>query len=295
MNDSITSVPGVEVGHWAHDRAMTGCTVVVFPEPNTAAAEARGAAPATREYALLQHGMRVEQIQAVLLTGGSAFGLAAADGVVAGLERDGRGHETPVGRVPIVPGAVIFDLFDDFEARPDSSSGLFGYSSRSAEPVASGLVGAGRGATVAKWRGLERRLPGGLGSAAQRVGSATVGALVVANAAGDIFALDGRPLTGGPHAPGPPQLTPEAFTNTTLVVLATDATLGRTELGRLIVRSHDALGACVRPVHTRYDGDVVFAVSAGSVEEDVDALGEAAFVATATAIEDAVVSSANSG
>lgn len=295
MSDSITSVPGVEVGHWAHDRAMTGCTVVVFPEPNVATAEARGAAPATREYALLQLGMRVEQVQAILLTGGSAFGLSAADGVVAGLEADGRGHETPVGRIPIVPGAVIFDLFEDFETRPDAASGFAAYSARSSQPVESGLVGAGRGATVAKWRGFDQRMPGGLGSAARRVGGATVGALVVANAAGDVFGIDGRPLTGGPHAPGPPQLTPEAFTNTTLVVLATDAGLGRAELRRLTVRAHDALGACVRPVHTRYDGDVVFAVSTGSIDEDVDALGEAAFVATAAAIEDAVSSSAESG
>ena len=108
-NETITAIPGIRVGHWTDTENMTGCTVVVLPEPNVIAGEARGAAPGTREFALLQPGMRVEQAQAILLTGGSAFGLSAADGVMRGLEADGRGHETPVGRVPIVPGAVIFD------------------------------------------------------------------------------------------------------------------------------------------------------------------------------------------
>ena len=107
MNDTITAVPGVEVGHWTNSEAQTGCTVIVFPEPNVAAVEVRGAAPGSRETALLQPGMRIEQIQAITLSGGSAFGLAAADGVVRGLEEDGRGHETPAARVPIVPGAVV--------------------------------------------------------------------------------------------------------------------------------------------------------------------------------------------
>lgn len=287
-NESITAVSGVRVGHWNDREAMTGCTVVVLPEPNVVAGEARGAAPGTREFALLQPGMRVEQAQAILLTGGSAFGLSAADGVMRGLEADGRGHETPVGRVPIVPSAVIFDLFPDFGARPGPDEGEAAYRAASSDPVESGLFGAGTGATVAKWRGFEHRRPGGLGTALRTAGDASVGALAVVNAVGDVYSLEGESLTGGEPEPGPPSLTPEAFTNTTLIVLATDAALSRLQLFRLVVRAHDALAACLRPVHTDFDGDVVFAASVGAETAEVHTLAEAAFGATGRAIENAV-------
>lgn len=293
MNDTITSIIGIEVGHWTDREAMTGCTVVVLPEPNVVTADARGAAPGTREYALLQPGMRVEQAQAILLTGGSAFGLAAADGVVRGLEADSRGHDTLVGRVPIVPAAVLFDLYPDFHTRPGPEQGEYAYRAASSGPVESGLVGAGTGATVAKWRGFEHRRPGGLGSAIRSTGEANVAVLVAVNAVGDVFTLEGESLTGGEAETGPPNLRPEAFTNTTLVVVATDAALGRIELSRLVVRAHDALAACIRPVHTRFDGDVVFGASVGEVAPDVEALSEAAFVATARAVEDAIRTSAD--
>ncbi len=292
MNDTITAVAGVTVGHWTDEAARTGCTVVVFPEPNVASVEVRGAAPGSRETALLEHGMRVQQIQAILLTGGSAFGLAAADGVVRGLEADGRGHETPVTRVPIVPAAVVFDLQPGQSVRPGPDQGEAAYRSASDDPVVAGLIGAGTGTTVAKWRGFEHMRPGGLGSAIRPAGEAKVGALVVLNAVGDIFNVEGEPLTGGDHEPGPPHLMPEAAANTTLVVIATDAALARAELSRLAVRSHDALAVCVRPVHTRFDGDIVFAVSCGEGGGDVETLAEAAFGATAAAVERAVRASA---
>lgn len=293
MNDTITAIPGIRVGHWTDLEALTGCTVIDLPEPNVVTAEVRGAAPGTREYALLQPGMRVEQIQSILLTGGSAFGLAAADGVVRALVAEGRGHQTPVARVPIVPAAVLFDLIPgDPEVRPGPEQGEAAFRAATSDPVESGLVGAGTGATAAKWRGLEHRRPGGLGSALRRSGDAMVGSLVAVNAIGDVFTLAGEPLTGGPHEPGPPQFIPDAFTNTTLIVVATDAALDRVGLSRMVVRAHDALAACVRPSHTGYDGDVVFAVSCGDGEGDVDALSEAAFGATAEAIERAVRASA---
>ncbi|HEX5694874.1 MAG TPA: P1 family peptidase [Acidimicrobiia bacterium] len=293
MNDTITAVPGVTVGHWSDEEARTGCTVVVFPEPNVASAEVRGAAPGSRETALLEHGMRVQQIQAILLTGGSAFGLAAADGVARGLEADGRGHVTPVIPVPIVPAAVVFDLhIGDPSVRPGPDHGEAAYRAATSEPVPSGLVGAGTGTTVAKWRGFEHMQPGGLGSAIRSAGESIVGALVVLNAVGDIFTIQGEPLTGGDHEPGPPNLIPEAIANTTLVVLATDAAMARAELSRLAVRAHDALAACIRPVHTRFDGDIAFAVSCGPGEGDVETLAEAAFGATAAAVERAVRGSA---
>lgn len=268
---------------------MTGCTVVVFPEPNVAAVEIRGAAPGTRETALLQPGMRVETIQAILLTGGSAFGLGAADGVMAELEAAGRGHQTPVGPVPIVPTAVIFDMFlGDPRIRPGPAEGAAAFRSASASPVEMGSVGAGAGATVAGWRGMEAFAKGGLGSACEAVGDALVGALAVVNAVGDVFTLEGDPLTGGPLVPGPPAMLPDPATNTTLVVVATNARLGRTDLMRVAVRAQDALAVCLRPGHTRYDGDAAFAVSCGDVEASVDLIGEAAFVATGRAIEAAL-------
>ncbi len=292
MNETITAVPGVEVGHWTDSAAMTGCTVVVLPEPNVIAGEIRGGAPGSRETALLQPGMSVTQAQAVLLTGGSAFGLAAADGVMRGLAEDDRGHDTGVGvRVPIVPAVVLFDLMvGDGTVRPGPDEGYQAYRSASVEPVEVGAVGAGTGATAAKWRGFEHTVPGGVGSATSVAGDAVVGALAVLNPIGDVFTAHGEPLTGGDPVPGPPNLVPSDLGNTTLVVLATDASLDRAELGRLIVRVHDALAVCIRPVHTRYDGDAVFAVSTGGLDADRDALGEAAFAATAAAIENAVTS-----
>ena len=143
---------------------------------------------------------------------------------------------------------------------------------------------------AAKWRGLEHSQPGGLGSATRPVGDATVGAIVAVNAIGDVFTVGGEPLTGGSHEPGPPALVPQAFVseNTTLVVVATDGAFNRIELTRLVVRAHDAIAACIRPAHTRWDGDIVFAVSCGDVEADCDFAAEAAFGATAAAIEAAV-------
>jgi L-aminopeptidase/D-esterase-like protein len=289
MNQTITAVPGVRVGHHTDNVALTGVTVVDFPEPNTAAAEIRGGAPGTREYGLLQPGMTVQSIQSIVLAGGSAFGLAAADGVVKELEKAGRGFPTLSGPIPIVPAAIIFDLaVGDSNVRPGPGEGANAFRALSSAPAAQGGVGAGTGATVAKWRGSQHVRPGGIGSFSLQVGEATVGALVVANALGDVFTLEGDALTGGLHASGPPATPPIPGEQTTLVVLATDAAATRVELSRLIVRAHDALGATLRPAHTRFDGDIVFAVSCGQIEADLDALGEAAFQAVGRSVERAI-------
>ena len=290
---TLTSVPGIGVGHWTDAEARTGVTVVTLPEPNRVVAEVRGAAPGSRELALLGPGMRVEEIQAIVLTGGSAFGLASVDGVVQALEADGRGHEALKGPVPIVPAAVIYDLLaGDSTVRPGPEEGAAAYAAASSDPVEMGSVGVGTGALVAGWRGFEHMRRGGLGSAATRAGDATVGALAAVNAVGDVFTLEGEPLTGGPAKPGPPAGPPAPLENTTLVVVATDARIGRNDLLRLAVRAQDAIAACIRPGHTRYDGDVAFAVSCGETEADLDAVGEAAFVAVGEAIEAAVRSAA---
>ena len=287
MNTTLTSVPGIEVGHWTDPVGITGCTVIVLPEPNVVAAETRGGAPGSREMALLEPGMIVEQCHAILLGGGSAYGLAAADGVMRELERDGRGFQTRAGLVPIVPAAVIFDLAEgDASARPDASAGASAYRSRSADPVPLGRVGAGIGATAAKWRGGS--LATGVGSAAVTIAGARVAALVVVNAIGDVFTLEGEALSGGPAVAGVPHFMPEWGESTTLVVVATDASFSRSELTRVAVRGQDALAVCLRPSHTRFDGDTCFAVSCGGAEAPLDLVAEGAFEAVGRAVESAV-------
>ena len=282
---TLTSVAGVEVGHWTDRAAVTGVTVITFPEPNRAVVELRGAAPGSRETALLRPEMRVETIQALVFVGGSAFGLAAADGVVRELEEDGRGHPTPLARVPIVPAAVIYDLgIGDPSARPGPAAGADAYRNRSEDVVAQGNVGAGMGAMIANWRGPEAVRKGGLGSSAVRAGDVTVGALAVVNAVGDVFDLDGVALSHGPTRPSWELAKPPGTSNTTLICVATDGALGTTDLLRVAVRAQDAVAACVRPGHSRYDGDAAFAVSCGSREANPDAVGEAAFVAVGEAI-----------
>lgn len=287
MNYTLTAIPGIEVGHWTDPVALTGCTVVVLPEPNVVTAETRGGAPGSREMSLLAPGMVVEQCHAIVLSGGSAFGLAAADGVMQELEADGRGFDTRAGKVPIVPAAVLFDLAEgDGSVRPGPEEGATAYRERSSAPVPLGRVGAGTGATASKWRGT--RIPTGLGSAVVEMAGARVAALVALNAIGDVFTLEGEPLSGGPHVAGVPRFMPVWGENTTLVIVATDAAFGRAELTRLAIRGQDALSVCLRPSHTRFDGDTCFAVSAGVATAPLDLVAEAAFEAVGRAIESAV-------
>jgi L-aminopeptidase/D-esterase-like protein len=288
---TLTAVPGIRVGHHTDRDAVTGVTVVALPEPNLAVADLRGAAPGTREVALLVvPGMRIGTIQAIVLSGGSAFGLASADGVVAALEAEGRGHPTPMGVVPIVPTAIIYDLMiGRSDVRPGPAEGAAALAAATTDPVPLGSVGAGTGATVAGWRGREAIRQGGVGSAAVPAGDGVVAALTVVNAVGDVFTLEGRPLTGGSPVPDWADAEPPTpMTATTLVVVATDLSLGRVELQRMAVRAHDALGACLRPGHTRYDGDAAFVVSCGEVAADADLAGEAAFRAVGEAIVAAI-------
>jgi L-aminopeptidase/D-esterase-like protein len=286
-NETITAVLGVEVGHWTDLEAATGVTVISLPEPNRVAVEARGGAPGTRETALLAPGMKVETVQAIVFSGGSAFGLATADGVMREVAADGRGHPTPAGPVPIVPAAILYDLIVGAAQPPDAAAGAAAYRARTSEAVMQGSVGAGTGATVAKWRGFESMRKAGIGSAAVSVGDCILGVLVALNAVGDVIDLDGNWITGGTDDE-PSQGMPGFRQNTTLVLIATDANLTKSDLLRLSVRSHDALAATLRPAHTRYDGDIVFAASCGEEVADLDLLGEAAFTSVAAAIVNAV-------
>jgi L-aminopeptidase/D-esterase-like protein len=273
----ITDVAGVRVGHWTGER--TGVTVVLLPPGTTGSGEVRGGAPATRELALLEATRTVAQVDAVVFTGGSAFGLAAADGVMHHLAAQSRGVLTRAGPVPIVPTAAIFDLSVDSTERPGAAEGAA--AAAAAEPgpeLARGSVGAGRGARVGMWRGADHAVAGGLGSASARVEGATVGALAVVNAVGDVLDRDGRILAGSTAPPDGPAF-PEPLADvehTTLVLVATDARLTKSDCFLLAQTGHHGLARALEPSHTRFDGDLVIAVATGSVDAHLERLRAAA-------------------
>lgn len=277
----LTDVPGIRVGHWTDDGARTGCTVVLLPDDGAVCSvDVRGAGPGTRETDVVGTGSRVPVAHAVLLTGGSAFGLAAATGVVRRLAERGLGLPTPVARVPIVPAAVVYDLaVGSPDVRPGEAEGYAAATSaEDGSPCGSGRVGAGTGATVGKLFGPDGMRDGGLGTASRRTPQGhRVGALAVVNAVGDVLAEDGSVLAG----PGtvrrlltePPPSPPPTGTNTTLAVVATDAPLTKTQAHRLAVLGHDALARAIAPVHTGFDGDTVFVVSTARTGPEDSAAG----------------------
>ncbi len=222
---------------------------------------------------------------ALVFSGGSAFGLASAQGVVDELEAEGRGAPTPTGPVPIVPTVILYDLMvGASDVRPTPEDGRAAYLARSRDRVVMGSVGAGTGATVGKLAGIEHSTRSGIGSASVRVGDATVGALVALNAVGDVYSLGGERLTGSREVDALTRNDLGIAQNTTLVAIATDATIERAEMRRMAVRAHDALGATIRPAHTRYDGDTAFVVTSNQREANVDGLVEAAFAAVAASV-----------
>jgi L-aminopeptidase/D-esterase-like protein len=287
----ITDVPGIRVGHWTG--TGTGVTVVLTPPGTVGSAEVRGGAPATRETALLDPQRLVDQVDAVVLTGGSAFGLATADGVMRHLEAQGRGVVTSGGAVPIVPTAAVFDLAASGGERPGPEDGRAAAdAAERGVPVQVGRVGAGRGVTVGKWRGPDYAVAGGLGSASAVAGDAVVGALVVVNAIGDVVAEDGGVLAGSSAPEGTPAFPePAPFRpgeNTTLVVAATNARLTKAECHLVAVSAHHGVARALHPSHTRYDGDVAFALATGAVEGHLDRLRVLATEVVADAVRAAV-------
>lgn len=288
-NDTITAVEGVAVGHYTDTEAMTGVTVLTFSEPNVGVVDVRGGAPGTRELAIFGEAIKPVTVNALVFSGGSAFGLASAQGVVDQLEAEGKGAPTPTGPVPIVPTVILYDLMvGRADIRPTPSNGKSAYLARSHDPVAMGPVGAGTGASVGKLAGIEHATASGIGSASTQVGDATVGALVAVNAVGDVYSLDGERITGSAETDLIARQNLGLAQNTTLIVVATDAMVERAEMRRMAVRAHDALGATIRPAHTRYDGDTAFVVSCGIREASTDGLVEAAFETVATAILTAI-------
>jgi L-aminopeptidase/D-esterase-like protein len=287
---SELAVTGVCAGHWTG--AATGVTVVLLPEGTVGSAELRGGAPATREFALLEPGRVVTQVDAVVFTGGSAFGLAAADGVMRHLEALGRGFPTAAGPVPIVPTVAVYDLVETGTDRPGPGEGEA--AARAAETpgtLAIGRVGAGRGATVGKARGREFAVPGGFGVAQGTVDEATVVALTVVNAVGDVVDEDGTVLAGS-TAPADAALfpTPRPFEegNTTLVVIVTDGRADKLECHLLAQSAHDGVARCLRPAHTRFDGDAAIALSTETIDVHLDRLRAVATEVVASSIRAAV-------
>jgi len=290
--------PGFRVGHFTHPSGESGCTVVLPPSGNVCSYDLRGSSPGSRELASLDLERRATEVHGILLTGGSAFGLAAADGVMAWLEEHGIGYHTEIATIPIVPAAVIFDLgASRAHGRPDRQAGYAACAAAVEATIPAGRVGVGAGATVGKWAGREFLSPGGLGLATIERDGMSVAAVAVVNALGDVIAEDGSVLAGT-TAPNPTFRPPPAPAetavagNTVLAVVTTIAVLDKSQVRFLAARGSDGITRAVRPAHTRYDGDVVFAVAGtperGAPPANLDVLGMLASEAVATAIRNAV-------
>ncbi len=310
---SLVDVPGIEVGQHTLDTRLSGCSVALARAGAVAAVDVRGAAPGTRETDLLDAANLVQQVQAIVLCGGSAFGLDAASGVMRWLDERGHGFATPQGVVPIVPAAVLFDLplvrpGDDPRARPDAQAGYAACEAANRARPASGNVGAGAGASVGKLFGAARAMKGGIGHASVRVGPWVVAAMVACNAVGDVLDPEsGRILAGARTEDGTGLLDtqrallqgqrmqpPVPGTNTTIGVIGTNARLDKAQAKRLAMSGHDGLARSIRPAHTPFDGDTLFAMATGTEHAVPDLLllsvmsAEAVALATVDAVRSAL-------
>ena len=323
MNATLTAVAGLEVGHYTDRENATGCTAILCRQGAVGGVDVRGGSPGTRETELLRPLHRVDRVHAIVLSGGSAFGLDAASGVMAYLESAGIGLRVGPAIVPIVASAILFDLgLITASVRPGAAQGYAAAGAAGPAPVVEGSVGAGTGATVGKVLGLERAVKAGIGSAALTLpGGATVAALVAVNAVGDVVDYRSGQLIAGPRRDSAPGFisTVELLTgtgadadadttgdtgqsapplsNTTIGVVATDARLTREEANLLARVSHDGLALAIRPCHTIRDGDTMFALATGQGAEpgDFTALGAGAVEVTAQAVLRAVTAATGLG
>jgi L-aminopeptidase/D-esterase-like protein len=288
---------GFRIGHWTNEEGRTGCTVILPPPGNVASCDIPGSSPGSREVESLHPDKRLTEIHGLLLTGGSAFGLAAADGVMRWLVERDVGYKTQVATIPIVPAAVVFDLSaGDPGARPGPDAGYAACDAASEDEEASGRIGAGTGCTVGKWAGREHLTDGGLGLGVAEQDGTRVTALAVVNAVGDIVDDEGSVIAGtsNPEPKYIPPAPPEKpyNSNTVLAVVMVEARLDKRDVRFLAARGSDGITISVRPAHTRYDGDAVFAIAAppppGSPDADLDLLGFLATRAVAAAVRDAV-------
>jgi L-aminopeptidase/D-esterase-like protein len=303
--NSIAAVAGLEIGHFTDPRRPTGCTVVIARDGAVAGVDVRGAAPGTRETDLLAPTNLVERVHAIVLAGGSAWGLEAATGVVRWLEEQGVGMPVGPARLPIVPAAVLFDLLvGDSGVRPDAQAGYRACQAASRNPPAEGNVGAGAGAAVGKVFGIARAMKGGIGSASVTVDGVTVAALIACNALGDVIDPDTAQVIAGARTADGKRLIDTrrallageaprpliAGTNTTIGVIATDAVITKIQATRLAQMGHDGLARSINPVHTMSDGDTLFALGTGAAGKSLGmmTLGTMAAEVTARAVARAV-------
>lgn len=302
---AVTDVTGVKVGHFTDRRRPTGCTVILAEEGAVAGVDVRGAAPGTRETDLLNPINSVQQVHAIMLSGGSAFGLDTATGAMRYLEERGIGFNVGPARVPIVPAAILFDLgVGDSKIRPDAEAGYKACKAAATAAPVEGNVGAGAGATVGKLFGMSRAMKSGIGTSAIKLEGITVGAIVAVNAVGDVFdpatgkiiagarTKDGKSLVNSVAAllrgePIPPLL---AGTATTIGVVATDVVLTKAQASKVAQMAHDGVARAINPVHTAYDGDTIFALATGksSKPANVTLIGALAAEAMAQAVVRAV-------
>jgi L-aminopeptidase/D-esterase-like protein len=301
LSDTLTDVPGIRVGHAQDLDALTGCTVILCPPQTVGGVDQRGGAPGTRETDLLRPMHLVQHVNAILLAGGSAFGLAAADGVMRYLEAQGVGYETPVARVPIVPAAILFDLdMGRADRRPDAAMGYAACQLATDKPVALGCVGAGTGAKVGSILGIAQATKGGIGSASIDLGDGLiVAALIAVNASGDVVDADGTILAGLRDAPDCKHFvgTLNVFrqmsrfvpgNNTVIGVVATNAKLDKESANKVAQMAQDGLAQAIRPAHTLFDGDTLFALATGEIAANPTVIGAFAAEVTAAAIRKAV-------
>lgn len=304
MNGTLTDIPGIKVGHAQDlDDGLTGCTVILCPPNTVGGVDQRGGAPGTRETDLLRPMHQVQHVNAIFLSGGSAYGLAVGDGVMRYLEEQNIGYVTRAGVVPIVSGAILFDLdVGNPKIRPDAAMGYAACQHASENPIAQGTIGAGTGAKIGGALGKEFATKGGIGSASIEVGNGVlVAALVAVNAAGDVINERGEIMAGLRLPPEgkvfantlefiknlpPTNVSP---TNTVIGVVATNARLNKEETNKVAQMAHDGLARAIRPAHTPFDGDTIFALSTGTHDSHVTLVGAFAAEMVEQAIRNAVL------
>jgi len=310
LNNTITDVRGIEVGHAQNDEALTGCTVILCRKGAVAGVDVRGGAPGTRETDLLNPVNLVEKVHAISLAGGSAFGLDASNGVMQYLEEQKIGFNTGVAKVPIVPSAILYDLsLGQADVRPDSVMGYKAAASASSAPPSEGNVGAGTGASVGKMFGAKLSMKSGEGTASMNIGGGVVvGALVAVNAWGDVVDPQSNEIIAGLRSGkvGPLRVGGKEYyadtlammkkpagrnlmklatrSNTVIGVVATNARLTKSQATKVAQMAHDGLARTIRPAHTMLDGDVIFALSTGTRKADVTSVGTFAAEVMAQAI-----------
>ena len=302
LKNAITDVRGILVGHAQEERALTGCTVVLCRKGAVAGVDVRGGAPGTRETDLLNPINLVEKIHAVVLAGGSAFGLEAATGVVRYLEEQKIGLNTGAAKVPIVPAAILYDLrLGQADVRPDAAMGYRAAASASSAAPAEGNFGAGTGASVGKIRGMKYATKSGIGTSSIDINGVIIGALVAVNAVGDVIDPKTGNIIAGLRSGSSLEWTKSnqmrvaVKSNTVIGVIATNARLTKAQATKVAQMAHDGLARAIRPAHTMFDGDTIFAMATGEKEADVSMVGAFAAEVMAEAIVRAVQMAAPSG